>query len=136
MKKLFLSIAVLSALSFSAVAQNAKSSAQPEQIALTPDQKSDRELAKVSAQLNLNDGQKVKFKQFSLDKINANQALREKAKGADAITKQSLKTQAKSNRDKFFANVSGILSPEQQTKWAEFKKKQEQAKEGDHNHTD
>ena len=62
MKKLFLSIAVLSTLTFSAVAQNASKSPASSDQTMTPEQKTDKELAKATEILNLTDGQKAKFK--------------------------------------------------------------------------
>lgn len=132
MRKLFLSIAVLSALSFSVAAQNAQGRPQEEQSAMTPEQKTDKDLANAAKLLNLNEGQKVKFKQFSLEKNTAIYALKQKAKGADKTTQEGLKAQAQSIREKFLANVRGILNPEQLVKFEEAIK----PKEDSHNHHD
>lgn len=134
MKKLFLTISVFSALTFSAVAQNEKtatpSSSQPQ---LTPEQKADKETAKATSALVLNESQKAKFKQFSLDRITANRALR--AKATTKEEKQKTHELVKANNDKFFTSVNALLTPEQQTKWVDHKKKME-AKQADRNHQD
>ena len=130
MKKLFLSIAVLSALSFSSVAQDAQRKSSQEQAAMTPEQKTDKELANATKMLSLDASQQTKFKQYALDKNNAIYALKTKAKGADKTTQDGLKTQAQAVREKFFTNVKTFLTPEQQTKFADVIKSKEET-----NHT-
>lgn len=124
MKKLLLTIAALGALTFTAVAQDASKTAAATE--LTPDQKAENETKKATAALGLTDAQKVKFKQFSVERINANKPLREKAKAsADKTEKQTLHAQVKANNEKYFNNVNAILTAEQQPKWAEHRKKVE-----------
>lgn len=136
MKKLILTITVLGALTLTSVAQNGNKVANTTE-QLSPEQKADKETSKATAALGLNDSQKAKFKQFSLDRINANRPLREKAKAStDKTEKQALNTQFKANVEKFFSNVNGILNADQQLKWAEQKKNHE-AQAGDKaNHLD
>ena len=134
MKKLFLTISVFSALTFSAVAQNEKTATPASaQQPLTPEQKADKETAKAINVLGLNDSQKAKFKQLSLERITSNRAL--KAKATTKEDKQKTHDLVKANNDKFFAGVNAMLNAEQQTKWADHKKKM-QAKQADRNHQD
>ena len=137
MKKLFLSVAVMGALSFSAVSQNDQKKAQTDQnTVMTPEQKSDKQLANATKLLNLTEGQKVKFRQFALEKNTAIYALKEKEKGADKTTVNDLKAQAQTYREKFRANVKSILNLDQQTKFAEILKKMDEANaEHNHNHS-
>ncbi len=124
MKKLFLTIAVLGALAFNSFAQDANRKAAGQQPELTIEQRAEKETTKATAALGLTEAQKVKFKQFTLDRFNTNQPLREKAKASsDKAQKQALHSQMKANTDKYFANVNGILTAEQQPKWADHKKK-------------
>lgn len=135
MKKLFLTITVLGALTLTSVAQNANKTAGAS-TELSIEQKADKETAKAATILSLTDAQKVKFKQFTMDRINANKPLREKAKAStDKAEKKALHTQVKANIDKYFASVNGILTAEQQTKWADHKKKAEE-KQGRQVHQD
>lgn len=124
MKKLFLTIAAFSALTFTAVAQGNRTTAPANtQEQLTPEQKADKEVSKAASHMNLTDAQKAKFKQFSIERITANRALR-----AGATTneeKQKAKELAKVNNEKFFTNVNATLNADQQTKWAEHRKKAE-----------
>ncbi len=124
MKKLFLTITVLGALTFNSFAQDANRKAAGQQPELTIEQRVDKETAKATAALGLTDTQKAKFKQFTLDRFNANKPLREKAKASTSKTeKQALHAQMKANTEKYFTSVNGILTAEQQPKWADHKKK-------------
>lgn len=131
MKKIFLTLAAFSALTFSVAAQNTqKTAANAEQAPLTPEQKADKETANAAAKLGLNDDQKAKFKVYALDRIRSNKALREKAKAStNAEEKKSLHTESKANHEKFFTNVNSILTADQQTKWANHKKKMEEKRD-------
>ncbi len=134
MKKLFLTIAVFGALTLTSVAQNNKTAAASTE--MTVEQKADKETARAVTTLNLTDAQKVKFKQFTMERINANKPLRDKAKAStDKAEKKAIHTQVKANNDKYFANVNGILTAEQQPKWADHKKKVDE-KQGRQTHTD
>jgi hypothetical protein len=127
MKKLFLTISVLSALTFTAAAQaDRKPAPTTAAEAQSPEERATNETAKASASLGLNDNQKAKFKQFALDRATANKPLREKGKAStNKAEKQTIHSQLKANNEKFFSSVNAILTPEQQTKWAEHRKKME-----------
>lgn len=134
MKKLFLTIAAISALTLTSAAQNhQKTAAGTENANLTPEQKADKETNNSASKLNLTEDQKAKFKVFALDRIRSNKAVREKIKTAPSdAEKQKLHSEIKANSEKFFSNVSGILTADQQAKWADHKKKME-AKRADKN---
>ena len=137
MKKLFLTITVLSALTLTSVAQDARKSATAsQQPVLTAEQRADKETTKATGALSLNDSQKATFKKLALERFTANMPLREKAKAStDKAQKQTLRTQILANNDKFFTTVNAMLTPEQQTKWAEHRKKM-QTKQNDAAHQD
>ncbi len=139
MKKLLLTICALSALTFSGLAQGSKT-AQPATEQQTPEERATKETNMIAANLGLTDAQKTKFKQFALDRVAANKPLKEKIRNA-ATTKeerQTIHAQVKANNEKFFANVNGMLTAEQQPKWADHKKKVEakQADKAGNNHQD
>ena len=129
MKKLFLIITAFSALAFSAVAQNGNRTANDAK--LTPELRAEKQTDKASANLKLSDAQKSTFKKLSIERINANAPLKEKIKAStNKEEKQNLHKQVKANNEKFHASVNSMLTPEQQTKWAEHKKKMEANKKG------
>lgn len=138
MKKLFLTLAAVSALTLTTAAQDAKKTgAASEQAPLTPEQKADKEVAKASTALTLTEDQKAKFKTYALDRIRSNRALREKAKATTSKEeKHKLHQEAKANNDKFYNNVNSILNADQQVKWADHKKKMEAKKAADKQHED
>lgn len=124
MKKLFLTIAVLGALATTTVAQNANKTANSNQPVLTPEQKADKETTKAANALSLSDAQKTTFKKLALERFSANKPLREQAKASsDKAQKQTIREQIKKNNEKFFTSVNSMLTPEQQTKWTEHRKK-------------
>jgi hypothetical protein len=133
MKKLFLTIAVLGALATTAVAQNAKKAGANNQPELTVEQKADKETTRAAGALNLSDAQKATFKKLAMERFTANKPLREKAQAStDKTEKQNLRKQVKSNNEKFFSSVNSMLTPEQQTKWTEHKKKMQDKKDAHH----
>ncbi|MBN8694822.1 MAG: hypothetical protein J0L69_16630 [Bacteroidetes bacterium] len=124
MKKILLTLAAFSALTFTAAAQNdAKKAAQEN---MTPEQRADKETKNATEKLGLSTDQAAKFKVYSLERARSNKALREQAKTTSKEERPKLKEQRKANNDKFFANVNSILNAEQQVKWAEHKKKMQE----------
>lgn len=124
MKKILLTLAAFGALTFTAAAQNdAKKAAQEN---MTPEQRADKETKHATEKLGLSTDQAAKFKVYSLERARSNKALREQAKNTPKEERPKLKEQRKANNDKFFANVNSILNAEQQTKWAEHKKKMQE----------
>lgn len=123
MKKLFLTITVLGALTLSSAAQNGNKAAGP-QSEMTVEQRADKETTKATAALGLSDAQKTTFKKLALERFSANKPLREQAKATtDKTQRQSIHDQIKKNNEKFFTSVNSMLTPEQQTKWADHRKK-------------
>jgi len=131
MKKLLLSIAIASLFTTVAQAQATKqaSSQQPTQ---TAEQKAIAQTQKASTQLGLSIEQESKFKALALNRINTIAPLKEKAKNStDKAVKQAAHAEIKTARDKFFNDVNAMLTPDQQVKWANHKKKLEE-KNADH----
>lgn len=127
MKKLFLTIAAISALTFVSKAQNnSKTAESTEQTTMTPEQKADKETKTAVVKLGLDEAQQAKFKVYALDRARSNKALREKGKTATKEERLKYRAEAKTNNDKFHANVNTILTPDQQVKWAEHKKKMDE----------
>ena len=135
MKKLFLTIAVLGALATTAVAQDAKKAASNAQPELTVEQKAERETIKATAALGLSDAQKATFKKLATERFTTNKPLREKARASsDKAEKQALRKQLKANNEKFFTSVNSMLTPEQQPKWADYRKKMQANKDASQPH--
>ena len=133
MKKLFLTIAVLGALATTAVAQDGRKAANNNQPELTVEQKADKETTRAAGALGLSDAQKATFKKLAIERFTANKPLRDKAKAStDKTEKQNLHKQVKANNEKFFSAVGSMLTPEQQTKWADHRKKMAGNKDDHH----
>lgn len=127
MKKLFLTLAAFTAITFSAVAQDAQKTAGTEQTPLTPEQKADKETKHAVAKLGLSEDQQAKFKVYAIERARSNKALKEKAKAStNKEEKNKLHAEAKANNEKFYSNVNAILNADQQVKWAEHKKKMQE----------
>lgn len=124
MKKILLTLAAFSALTFTAAAQNDAKTAPQEN--MTPEQKADKETKNATEKLGLSTDQAAKFKVYSLERARSNKALREQAKNSSKEERQKLREQRKVNNEKFFNYVNGILTAEQQVKWAEHKKKMQE----------
>lgn len=140
MKKLLLTICAISALTFSSFAQGDRKAQPSSEQTQTPEEKATKETNMAAANLGLTDAQKIKFKQFSLDRIALNQPLKEKAKNGSTIKeeRQTIHAQIKANIEKFFANVNAMLTAEQQPKLTDYRKKMEakQAEKKANNHED
>lgn len=133
MKKLFLTITVLGALAFTSVAQNANRKAAGTPV--TAEQKAEKETAKATSALGLNESQKTTFNKLAIERFNANKPLREKMKTASTPTeKDAIHTQIKANNDKFFNTVNAMLTPDQQTKWADHRKKMQERQKSNAQH--
>lgn len=133
MKKLFLTLAAFSALTFTAAAQNhAKTTGATKQAPLTPEERAEKETKNATEKLGLNADQQAKFKVFALERARNNRSLRDKAKTATPEEKQKLQAERKANNDKFFNNVNAMLDAGQQTKWAEHKKNMQERRDKNH----
>jgi hypothetical protein len=135
MKKLVLTLLAFTALTFTGLSQAAAPKQRAGQVAPNPETKAEKEAGQATKKFGLNETQRVKFKQYSLERINANKPLRQKMNAAtDQATKDNLEKQIKANRDIFFENVKAIMTPEQQVKWAESRKKFEEKKAQEEHH--
>lgn len=132
MKKLFLTIAVLGVLATTTKAQDANKTANNQPV-LTVEQKADKETTKAASALTLSDAQKITFKKLALERFSANKPLRDQAKASsDKSQKQTIREQIKKNNEKFFTSVNSMLTPEQQTKWADHRKKMSNNAKAEH----
>jgi len=132
MKKLLLTIAVSGALASTSMAQDANKAAN-NQSTMTVEQKADKETAKATAVLSLSDTQKATYKKLAVERFSANKPLREQVKTTtDNTQKQLINDKINKNIEKFFASVNSILTPEQQVKWAEHRKKMAEAPKDEH----
>jgi hypothetical protein len=123
MKKLLLTLAAFSALTFSGISQNNRTA---QTVQLTPEQKAEKQTEKVAMHLTLSDAQKSTFKKLTVERINQNQPLKQKIKStSNKEERMKLHNQVKANNEKFYNSVNSMLTPAQQTKWAEHKKKME-----------
>jgi hypothetical protein len=133
MRKLVLSIAIVGLFATAAQAQDAKKQPVKTQTSQTAEQQAEEQTKKAVAILGLTDDQQAKFKAFAIEKMNVIVPIREKAQATtDKTQKQALQGEVKAAREKFFTNVNGILNPDQQTKWAEHKKKMQEKEAGGH----
>ena len=123
MKQFILTFTLITALCFSGFSQEV----QKNTVKRTPEQKAETEAARATKKLMLNDKQKAIYKQFVMQRIATNKPVRQKLKtSTDAAAKEALNNEIKTNRDKFRINVNAMLNPEQQFKWAEMNKRQDQ----------
>lgn len=129
MKKLVLIIAVSAASVFHIHAQSGQggggNSGYSKQ---SPEDRANKDAEWAEQQLGLSADQKVKWHDASLQKINANEPIREKMKAtSDQSEKQTLGAQMRENSQKFDVTVSAFLTADQKTKWDQVK---EERKEG------
>jgi hypothetical protein len=70
-----------------------------------------------------------------LERINTVSPLKEKAHATtDKAQKQAIHAQIKTAREKFFNDVNGILTADQQVKWANHKKQMDAKEAENANH--
>ena len=126
MKKIILSIALVTGLSLVSQAQNSATPAGKDKGGAmknaTPEEKAKHHADKMAKELGLTPDQKTKWEAAALERMKANAPLHEKMKGSTTPEeRKTLHTQAKANMDKFDATVGGFLTPEQKTKFDKMK---------------
>jgi periplasmic protein CpxP/Spy len=90
----------------------------------SPEQRAQKGAEWAEKALGLNADQKAKWQAAALTRMQANGPLREKMKATeDKAERQKIREEIKANTTNFDTTVSGILTPEQKTKWEEIKKK-------------
>lgn len=98
--------------------------------AVSIEDKAERQAAKATKELGLNDEQRSKFKKFAADRLYKVQPINEKIQTtSDETEKANLKAQKKQINEEFFNNVNSILTPAQQEIW---KKKREELQNHKH----
>jgi len=80
----------------------------------TPEERVERQLKMMTEQLSLSADQSNKLKPILLQRITEQQALRQNMQGND---RQAMRTQMKTMRDKYDAQLKDILTPDQYTKY-------------------
>lgn len=133
MKKVILALAIVAGLTGTSHAQEPVKKGKTEKAdktKLTPEERAKKSTNRAEKELGLNADQKAKWEAATLERINANQPLREKMKGSTTPDeRKTLHSQAKANMEKFDANVNGFLTAEQQEAWTKMKEKR---KKGGH----
>src|SRR3954466_4472542 len=112
MKKIILASALLLVSGSFLKAQDNSKQASTQQGTMTPEMAAEKEATFALVNLGLSDPQRFQYKQFALNRKYAVKAQKEKAAGSSAKT-----VAPKSINDKFFDDVTGILTPEQKSKW-------------------
>ncbi|MDX2172693.1 MAG: hypothetical protein SFY56_06190 [Bacteroidota bacterium] len=123
MKKLMLSLALVTGLALASSAQDSptsKTGTQKKQH--TPEEHAKHGAKWATKNLGLTADQTPKWEAAALTRINANAPLREKLKGSTTPDeRKATHQQMKANMEKFDAEVNGFLTPEQKTKWEKIK---------------
>jgi hypothetical protein len=129
MKKIILTALAVATLQLAqaqqtpAPAQAAEAPSQKQ--APTPEQAATRQTAHLQKVLTLNDEQKQKVYQASLNRNTALQQLRTK----NVENRKALHAEAKPVKEQFVKDVNATLTPEQQKKWEQYRLEQKQKQE-------
>jgi hypothetical protein len=111
-----------------ATAAGKETAAKPEK---TPADRAGKDADWAEQKLGLSADQKTKWRDASLQRITANEPLREKMKAsADKTEKRSLGMQMRDNSKKFEDTVSGVLTADQKTKWEQARQEKKEARKG------
>lgn len=131
MKKIILSLALVTGLTTASIAQDAmvagpqKNKQKKDQ---TPEGRAKHAANWAGKQLTLTATQKSDWEIAALKRNMANQPFHEKLKGATTPEERiDLNNQIKTNKDAFDATVNGFLSPEQKTKLETIKSQKRDA---------
>ncbi|WP_374175153.1 hypothetical protein [Flavobacterium tructae] len=135
MKKLI--IAAFLFVGIASFAQEADQSVQPQKERLTPEQRNDRQLKKLTSELNLDANQQTQIKQLLADRSANAEKFREDRKnrkdnGTKLTTEQkaAFKQQMADEKTANDAKMKSILNADQYKKWASIQdEKREKAKE-------
>jgi len=108
---------------------NTKIAASPDQARqnLTAEERAKRDAERAAIKLGLNDDQKSKWQTASLERITANEPLKNQIKTTtDKATKKQLSRTLRENTQKFDNNVNGFLTDDQKVKWEQLKKERKE----------
>ncbi len=131
MNKLILAISLVSSLMTKSVAQTTTPApavnSQSKQLEnLSPEERARKEAQRAEQKLTLNPDQKNKWELAALERVRANQPLKEKMKGSTTQEeRKSIQSQMKLNKDKFVTTVVALLTSDQKTKFDQMQKEKE-----------
>ncbi|MCE3258633.1 MAG: hypothetical protein K0S12_274 [Bacteroidetes bacterium] len=132
MKKIILSLALITAMTGAVNAQEGSKPASREKTQkaqMTPEERAKKGAERAGKELGLSAEQKTQWEAAALERIKANQPLHEKMKGSTTPEeRKSLHAQGKANVEKFDATVTAFLTAEQKTKWTAMKEKRKAAR--------
>ena len=124
MKKLILSIALVTGLALTTHAQDVTLGKQgnEQKKQHTPEEHAKKGAEWATKNLGLDEGQATKWQSAALTRITANAPLREKLKSATTpADRKATHQELKANMVKFDAEVNTFLTADQKTKWEKLK---------------
>ncbi len=123
MKKLILSLALVTSLTLALNAQDSPTSkTNTEKKQQTPEEHAKHGAKWATKNLSLTADQTTKWETAALERINANAPLREKLKGTlTSEERKATRQQMKANMDKFDTNLNTFLTADQKTSWEKIK---------------
>jgi hypothetical protein len=123
MKKLMLSLALVTGLALASNAQDSPTTKTgTEKKQHTPAEHAKHGAKWATKNLGLTADQETKWEAAALERINANAPLREKLKGSTTPDeRKAIHKDMKVNMEKFDANVTTFLTADQKTKWEKIK---------------
>ncbi len=133
MKKLFIAaLLFIGVVSFAQEADQAPNREPRER--LTPEQRNEKQLKKITTELNLDANQQAQVKQLLADRSAKAEKLRAERKDRKekptAAEREAFKTELKAEKDANDAKMKAILNADQYKKWTAIQEeKREQAKE-------
>lgn len=131
MKKIILSIALVTSLTSLSVAQDVNTATTTKKQTkkdMTPDERSKASANWAEKKLGLNSQQKTDWQVAVLNRITVNKPLREKLNGSTTPEqRKEVHKQIKTNNEDFYNKVNAFLSPEQKTKFEQIKKEKQEA---------
>lgn len=117
--RIFGIIALILLIGIQAQAQNRRGGGQHRQHRMTPEQRVDRQLQRLTQELQLDAAQQEKVRTALQNRVKAADELRAEA----TAERQTRMNKARAIRDDFNRAMSGILNAEQQAKFEQFQAK-------------
>lgn len=131
MKKIILSLALVTGLTTLSNAQDATTAApvkNQQKKDLTPEERAKKAAEWAGKKLGLSAQQKSDWEVAVLKREMANKPFHDKLKGSTTPEERNdLHTQIRANRDAFEATINGFLTAEQKTKFEQIKKQKQEA---------
>lgn len=98
---------------------------------LSPDERARKEAERMGGQLGLTSEQKQQWEQAALDRMTANQPLKDKMRGSTTPEERaSLRQEMRKNGEAFDKKTETILTIEQKQKYSELKKNRKDTRRG------